>query len=152
MGFGLGAAIGSSIATNTRSVLITGDGSFGMCLNELATAVTYNIPVTVVIFNNHALGMVRQWQKIFFDGRFSNTSLDRKTDFVKLAQAFGAKGFKATDKESFEEAFKKAYKVKGPAIIDLTIKKDSLVLPMLKPGGTFNNLILRREDISDAEK
>ena len=72
--------------------------------------------------------------------------------FVKLAQAFGAKGFKATDKESFEEAFKKAYKVKGPAIIDLTIKTDSLVLPMLKPGGTFNNLILRREDISDAEK
>ena len=129
MGFGLGAAIGSSIATNTRSVLITGDGSFGMCLNELATAVTYNVPVTIVIFNNHALGMVRQWQKIFFDGRFSNTTLDRKTDFVKLAQAFGAKGFKATDKKSFEEAFKKAYKVKGPAVIDL-----------------------RREDISDAEK
>ena len=152
MGFGLGAAIGSSIGTNTRSVLITGDGSFGMCLNELATAVTYNIPVTIVIFNNHALGMVRQWQKVFFDGRYSNTTLDRKTDFVKLAQAFGAKGFKATDKESFEEVFKKAYKVKGPAIIDLTIKTDSLVLPMLKPGGTFNNLILRREDISDAEK
>ena len=152
MGFGLGAAIGSSIATNTRSVLITGDGSFGMCLNELATAVTYNVPVTIVIFNNHALGMVRQWQKVFFDGRFSNTTLDRKTDFVKLAQAFGAKGFKATDKKSFEEAFKKAYKVKGPAVIDLTIKTDSLVLPMLKPGGTFNNLILRREDISDAEK
>ena len=152
MGFGLGAAIGSSIATDTRSVLITGDGSFGMCLNELATAVTYNIPVTVVIFNNHALGMVRQWQKIFFDGRYSNTTLDRKTDFVKLAQAFGAKGFKASDKKSFEEAFKKAYKIKGPAIIDLTIKTDSLVLPMLKPGGTFNNLILRREDISDAEE
>ncbi len=152
MGFGLGAAIGSSLGTDTRSVLITGDGSFGMCLNELATAVSYNIPVTIVIFNNHALGMVRQWQKVFFDGRYSNTNLDRKTDFVKLAQAFGAKGFKATDKESFEEAFRKAYKVKGPAIIDLTIKKDSLVLPMLKPGGTFNNLILRREDISDAEK
>jgi len=152
MGFGLGAAIGSSMATDTRSVLITGDGSFGMCLNELATAVTYNIPVTVVIFNNHALGMVRQWQKIFFDGRYSNTTLDRKTDFVKLAQAFGAKGFKASDKKSFEEAFKKAYKIKGPAIIDLTIKTDSLVLPMLKPGGTFNNLILRREDISDAEE
>ena len=152
MGYGLGAAIGSSIGTNTRSVLITGDGSFGMCLNELATAVTYNIPVTIVIFNNHALGMVRQWQKVFFDGRYSNTTLDRKTDFVKLAQAFGAKGFKATDKKSFEEAFKKAYKVKGPAIIDLTIKTDSLVLPMLKPGGTFNNLILRREDISDAEE
>ena len=152
MGFGLGAAIGSSIGTNARSVLITGDGSFGMCLNELATAVTYNVPVTIVIFNNHALGMVRQWQKVFFNGRFSNTDLDRKTDFVKLAQAFGAKGFKAADKESFEEAFRKAYKVKGPAIIDLTIKKDSLVLPMLKPGGTFNNLILRREDISDAEK
>ena len=151
MGFGLGAAIGSSIATNTRSVLITGDGSFGMCLNELATAVTYNVPVTIVIFNNHALGMVRQWQKVFFDGRYSNTTLDRKTDFVKLAQAFGAKGYKAEDKESFEKVFKKAYKENGPVIIDLTIKTDSLVLPMLKPGGTFNNLILRREDISDEE-
>lgn len=152
MGFGLGAAIGSYMGTGKRSVLITGDGSFGMCLNELATAVTYNVPVTIVIFNNHALGMVRQWQKVFFDGRYSNTTLDRKTDFVKLAQAFGAKGFKATDKESFEEAFKKAYKVKGPAIIDLTVKRDSLVLPMLKPGGTFNNLILRREDITDEGK
>ena len=152
MGFGLGAAIGSSIGTSARSVLITGDGSFGMCLNELATAVTYNIPVTIVIFNNHALGMVRQWQKVFFDGRYSNTTLDRKTDFVKLAQAFGAKGYKATDKESFEKVFKKAIKEKGPTVIDLTIKTDSLVLPMLKPGGTFNNLILRREDISDAER
>ena len=151
MGFGLGAAIGCYMGSGSRSVLITGDGSFGMCLNELATAVTYKVPVTIVIFNNHALGMVRQWQKVFFDGRYSNTTIDRKTDFVKLAQAFGAKGFKATDKKTFEEAFKKAYKVKGPVVIDLTIKSDSLVLPMLKPGGTFNNLILRREDISDAE-
>ena len=152
MGFGLGAAIGSYMGEGARSVLITGDGSFGMCLNELATAVTYNVPVTIVIFNNHALGMVRQWQKVFFDGRYSNTTLNRKTDFVKLAQAFGAKGFKAEDKESFEKVFKKAYKEKGPVVIDLTIKSDSLVLPMLKPGGTFNNLILRREDISDAER
>ena len=96
--------------------------------------------------------MVRQWQKVFFDGRYSNTTLDRKTDFVKLAQAFGAKGYKATDKESFEKVFKKAIKENGPTVIDLTIKTDSLVLPMLKPGGTFNNLILRREDISDAER
>ena len=152
MGFGLGAAIGSYMGTGKRSVLITGDGSFGMSLNELATAVTYKVPVTIVIFNNKALGMVRQWQKVFFDGRYSNTTLDRKTDFVKLAQAFGAKGFTAKDKESFEEAFRKAYKVKGPAVIDLSIKTDSLVLPMLKPGGTFNNLILRREDISDEGK
>ncbi|MBR4557228.1 MAG: biosynthetic-type acetolactate synthase large subunit [Clostridiales bacterium] len=151
MGFGLGAAIGSYMGTGSRSVLITGDGSFGMCLNELATAVTYKVPVTIVIFNNHALGMVRQWQKVFFYGRYSNTTIDRKTDFVKLAQAFGAKGFKANDKKSFEEAFKKAYKCRGPVVIDLSIKSDSLVLPMLKPGGTFNNLILRREDISDAE-
>lgn len=152
MGFGLGAAVGSYMGTGKRSVLITGDGSFGMSLNELATAVTYNVPVTIVIFNNHALGMVRQWQKVFFDGRYSNTTLDRKTDFVKLAQAFGAKGYRASDKESFEEAFKKAYRAKGPVVIDLTVKTDSLVLPMLKPGGTFSNLILRREDISDAEK
>lgn len=152
MGFGLGAAIGSSIATGKRSVLITGDGSFGMSLNELATAVTYNIPVTIVIFDNHALGMVRQWQKVFFDGRYSNTDIDRKTDFVKLAQAFGAKGYRADDRESFEEVFKKAYKAKGPVVIDLAIKADSLVLPMLKPNGTFDNLILRREDISGGEE
>ncbi len=152
MGFGLGAAIGSAIGSGSRSVLITGDGSFGMSLNELATAVTYNVPVTIVIFNNNALGMVRQWQKVFFDGRYSNTTLDRKTDFIKLAQAFGAKGYRASDKESFEEVFKKASKAKGPVVIDLAIKSDSLVLPMLKPNGTFDNLILRREDISDGER
>ena len=92
MGFGLGAAIGSEIATGTRPVLLTGDGSFGMNLNELATAVKYEIPVTAVLFNNSALGMVRQWQDMYFEGHHSCTDLDRKTDFVALAEAFGAAG------------------------------------------------------------
>ena len=92
MGFGLGASIGAYIGGHRKTLLITGDGSFGMNLNELATAVTYKIPVIIVLFNNGVLGMVRQWQSLFFNKHYSATTLDRKTDFVKLAEAFGAKG------------------------------------------------------------
>ncbi|MBQ1259113.1 MAG: biosynthetic-type acetolactate synthase large subunit, partial [Clostridia bacterium] len=108
MGFGLGAAIGASISEGDRTVLITGDGSFGMNLNELATAVSYNVPVTVVIVNNGVLGMVRQWQTLFYGKRYSSTVLGRKTDFVKLAEAFGAIGYRATTPEEFEKYFTKA--------------------------------------------
>lgn len=145
MGFGLGAAIGSSFATGKRAVLITGDGSFGMSLNELATAVTYNVPVTIVVFNNRVLGMVRQWQTLFYDKRYSGTNLERGTDFVKLAEAFGAKGFKADDIEEFRAVFEKAYAYDGPAIIDMRIDPDAMVLPMLRPGGTFDNLVTWKE-------
>lgn len=145
MGFGLGAAIGSSFATGKRAVLITGDGSFGMSLNELATAVTYNVPVTIVVFNNRSLGMVRQWQTLFFDKRYSGTDLERGTDFVKLAEAFGAKGFKADDIEEFRVVFEKAYSCDGPALIDMRIDPDAMVLPMLRPGGTFDNLVTWKE-------
>lgn len=145
MGFGLGAAIGSSFATGKRAVLITGDGSFGMSLNELATAVTYNVPVTIVVFNNRSLGMVRQWQTLFFDKRYSGTDLERGTDFVKLAEAFGAKGFKADDIEEFRAVFEKAYSCDGPALIDMRIDPDAMVLPMLRPGGTFDNLVTWKE-------
>ena len=141
MGFGLGAAIGARVATGDPVILITGDGSFGMNLNELATAVTYNLPIVIVIANNGVLGMVRQWQNLFFGKRFSNTVLDRKTDFVKLAEAFGAQGFRATTISEFEDAFKTAVKINGPVVIDTYIYKDEFVLPMLPPGGSVDEII-----------
>ena len=145
MGFGLGAAMGAYVATGDPTVLITGDGSFGMNLNELATAVTYNIPVVIVIANNGVLGMVRQWQRLFFGKRFSNTVLERKTDFVKLAEAFGAEGYRATNIDEFEAAFKKAIEANGPVVIDAYVYKDELVLPMLPPGGSIDDIITEIE-------
>ena len=144
MGFGLGAAIGAQIATNDPTILVTGDGSFGMNLNELATAVTYNVPLVIVLCNNGVLGMVRQWQNLFFGKRFSNTVLERKTDFVKLAEAFGATGFKANNVCEFEDAFKKALKINGPVVIDTLIDKDEFVLPMLPPGGSIDDIITEK--------
>ena len=144
MGFGLGAAIGARIATNDPTILITGDGSFGMNLNELATAVTYNVPLVIVLCNNGVLGMVRQWQNLFFGKRFSNTILDRKTDFVKLAEAFGAVGMRATNIDEFEKAFKEAIKINGPVLIDTYIDKDEFVLPMLPPGGSIDDIIVEK--------
>ena len=143
MGFGLGAAIGAYVATNDPVVLITGDGSFGMNLNELATAVTYKIPVVIVLMNNGVLGMVRQWQTLFFGKRYSNTVLDRKTDFVKLAQAFGADGYLAETEVEFKRAFESALKAGKPAVIDVRIDKDELVLPMLPPGGAISDIITK---------
>ncbi len=141
MGFGLGAAIGARVATGDPTVLVTGDGSFGMNLNELATAVSYNIPVVIVLMNNGVLGMVRQWQTLFFGQRHSQTTLERKTDFVKLAEAFGAVGYRATNQEEFAEAFQKALAVGGPVVIDTVIDKDEFVLPMLPPGGSIEDII-----------
>ncbi len=142
MGFGMGAAMGAQIATGDTTVLITGDGSFGMNLNELATAVTYHIPIVIVLMNNGVLGMVRQWQTLFFGARYSNTVLERKTDFVKVAEAFGAKGYRATTKEEFEAAFAEALTVGGPVLIDALIEKDEFVLPMLPPGGSIDDIIV----------
>lgn len=141
MGFGMGAAIGAHIATGERVVLVTGDGSFGMNLNELATAVSQNIPLTVVIMNNGVLGMVRQWQTLFYKKRYSATILDRKTDFVKVAEAFGAKGMRAATAEEFAEAFKDAFAQKGPVVIDCVIARDEAVLPMLPPESSIDNII-----------
>ena len=141
MGFGMGAAIGASIASGKRAVLFTGDGSFGMDLNELATAVSRNIPLVVVIFNNNSLGMVRQWQTLFFDRHYSNTVLDRSTDFVKLAEAFGAKGARASSKEELEKAAAEAFSGSGPFVIDCTVDCDEFVLPMLPPGGSIDDII-----------
>ena len=144
MGFGLGAAIGAAIGTGERSVLVTGDGSFGMNLNELATAVSHNVPVVVLIMNNKVLGMVRQWQTLFFQKHYSNTMLDnRKTDFVKLAEAFGAKGSKAETLEELEQAMTEAFSYDGPYVIDCYVDKDEFVLPMMPPGGSMDDIIVK---------
>ncbi len=145
MGFGLGAAIGAAYGTKERSVLITGDGSFGMCLNELATAVTYNIPIVVMIMNNGVLGMVRQWQTLFYDKHYSNSILDRKTDFAALARAFGADGEAVSTPEELEKALEKAFAHSGPYVIDCRIDKDEFVLPMLPPGGSMDDIIVKLE-------
>ncbi|MBQ8322186.1 MAG: biosynthetic-type acetolactate synthase large subunit [Clostridia bacterium] len=144
MGFGLGAAIGARVATGDPTVLITGDGSFGMNLNELATAVSHKIPLVIVIADNGVLGMVRQWQTLFFNKHYSNTVLtDRKTDFVKLAEAFGAVGKRVFTKDEFADAFREALKVTdGPVVIDAVIDKDEFVLPMLPPGGSIDDIIV----------
>lgn len=142
MGFGLGAAIGSKVATGETTILITGDGSFGMNLNELVTATTHDIPVIIVVMNNGVLGMVRQWQTLFFGKRYSNTVLsERKTDFVKLADAFGAVGMRATTPEEFDLAFAKALELNTTVVIDTVIDKDEFVLPMLPPGGSVDEII-----------
>ena len=141
MGFGMGAAIGAYIASEKPVVLFTGDGSFGMNLNELATAVSCNVPLIVVIMNNGVLGMVRQWQTLFFNKHYSNTTLCRQTDFVKLAEAFGAIGFRAADTDELAKALDEAIAAKRPAVIDCTISKDEFVLPMLPPGGSIDDII-----------
>ena len=143
MGFGLGAAIGAYTATKAPTLLITGDGSFGMNLNELATAVTYKIPVVIVLMNNGVLGMVRQWQTLFFGKRYSNTVLDRKTDFVALAKAFGADAYLAETPVEFRKAFKTALTAGKTVVIDTRIDKDEMVLPMLPPGGAISDIITK---------
>jgi len=144
MGFGMGAAIGSCIGTGgKRTVLFTSDGSFHMNLNELATAVTNNLPLVVIVLNNQVLGMVRQWQSLFFGGRYSNTTLERKTDYVRLAEAFGAKGYRALTNEEYEKALDKAFSSDGPVVIDCVIDRDERVLPMIPPGGGIGDIILR---------
>jgi len=143
MGFGLGAAMGAYVATKDPTVLITGDGSFGMNLNELATAVTYNLPIVIVLMNNGVLGMVRQWQTLFFGKRYSNTVLQRKTDFVALAKAFGANGVKVNTEEELFAALHTAWKANGPTVIDVTVEKDEFVLPMLPPGGAIDDMITK---------
>lgn len=146
MGYGLGAAIGAAFATGKRSVLFTGDGSFGMNLNELATLSMHNVPVVIILMNNGVLGMVRQWQNLFFDKHYSNTTLtDRKTDFVKLAEAFGIAGYRISEKSELESVMVKAFAENGPVLVDCRIDKDEFVLPMLPPGGCIEDIIVKVE-------
>ena len=141
MGFGLGAVIGGCIANDRkRSILFTGDGSFGMCLQELATAVSQKLPLLIVIFNNGVLGMVRQWQTMFYEKHYSSTALNRKTDFPALAKAFGAEGKKVTTLSELEHALE-TLAPDIPTVLDCRLDRDEFVLPMIPPGGSVQDLI-----------
>lgn len=144
MGFGYGAAIGAQMALgrDQRVIMMTGDGSFHMNLNEGCTAVSYHLPIITIIFNNQVLGMVRQWQTSFYEGRYSSTDPHRQTDFVKVAEGFGAKGYRATTPAEFREALADAMKQDGPSWIDCRIGKDERVLPMIPGGGDINDIIM----------
>ena len=144
MGYGYGAAIGAKAALgdSKKVVHITGDGSFHMNLNEACTAVSYELPVITVIMNNKVLGMVRQWQRCFYGKRFSQTDPHRKTDFVKLAEGFGAKGYYAETIAEFKTAFQEALKANGPVWIECAIDKDERVLPMIPAGKTVNDIMM----------
>ena len=143
MGFGYGAAIGSQIGCPEKRVIhFTGDGSFHMNLNEACTAVSQELPIITIIMNNRVLGMVYQWQTSFYGKRYAATTPERKTNFPKLAEAFGAKGFSASNPTEFEEVFKKALQEKGPVWIDCAISRDERVLPMIPGGGTLEDMII----------
>ena len=144
MGFGYGAAIGAQIGLgpDARVIMLTGDGSFHMNLNEGCTAVSYGLPIITVIFNNQVLGMVRQWQTAFYGRRYSNTDPQRRTDFAKVAEGFGAKGYRCETLAEFKAAFADAMKQKGPSWIDCRIGKDEKVLPMIPGGGDINDIMM----------
>lgn len=139
MGYGLGAAIGAQIANPGRRVVnIAGDGCFRMNMNEIATAARQKLPLIEIIVNNHVLGMVRQWQDLFYGKRYSATVLDDGVDFVKLAEAMGAVGYRAAGREEFSEAFRRALAADGPALIDCIIDSDDKVWPMVAPGADIS--------------
>ena len=150
MGYGLGAAIGAQIGMPDKRVFnIAGDGSFGMNCNELVTAVKNKLPLIQIVMNNNCLGMVRQWQNLFYEERYSETTLDRPTDYVKLAEAFGAKAFRITKEEEIDDILRKALASKeGPVLIDYVINSDKKVFPMVAPGAPINQII-SEEDINN---
>ncbi len=146
MGYGLGAAIGAQVAFPDRKVFnIAGDGSFRMNLTELATAVEYGLPVIVVIMNNHVLGMVRQWQDMFYDRRYSHTTIDRGTDFVKLAEAFGALGLSIGKQEDIEPVLKQAIASGRTTVINCEIGQDIKVFPMVAPGKAIQEVVIETD-------
>ena len=139
MGYGLGAALGAKTGCPDKIVVnIAGDGCFRMNMNEIATAVRHNIPIIQVVVNNHVLGMVRQWQDLFYDERYSATVLRDAVDFVKLAEAMGAEGMRALSQEEFKEAFSKALTLNRPVVIDCQIDSDDKVWPMVAPGAAIS--------------
>lgn len=147
MGYGLGACIGAKIGMPHKTVVnIAGDGCFRMNMNELATATRYNIPIVEIIFNNHVLGMVRQWQTLFYGQRYSHTNLNDKVDFVKLAEAMGAKAYRITKKEEVEGVLKEAIALGEPVLIDCVIDCDEKVWPMVAPGAAIEE-VFSEEDI-----
>lgn len=144
MGFGTGAAMGVQFADkNNRVVHIAGDGSFRMNCNELATIQHYNLPIVIIVVNNHALGNVRMWQRLFYGKRFSQTTLDFGPDWCKLADAYGIKGYKASNAKEFEKVFKEAFEAKKPAVIDAEVDIDEMVLPMVPGGKPIYDMIMK---------
>ena len=141
MGYGLGAAIGAAKATGKHVILVTGDGCFNMNLNELSTAVTHELPITILLMNNHALGMVRQWQKLFYGNRFSQTDVRKRTDYVRFAESFGAVGLAIEKDEDIVPVLTKALATQTPVLVDCRISNDENVLPMIKPGQTYDTII-----------
>lgn len=149
MGYGLGASLGAKVARPDKLVFnIAGDGCFRMNMNEIATAARYNIPVIQVVINNHVLGMVRQWQTLFYGQRYSNTTLNDQVDFVKLAEAMGAKGIRVTKKEDVAPAIREAISLKAPVVIDCQIDSDDKVFPMVAPGAAISEAF-SQEDLDN---
>lgn len=147
MGYGLGACIGAKVANPDKIVVnIAGDGCFRMNMNEIATATRYNIPIIQIVFNNHVLGMVRQWQSLFYEERYSYTVLNDAVDFVKLAEAMGAKAYRITKKEEVEGVLKEAIELNIPVVIDCQILSDDKVWPMVAPGAAIDE-VFTEEDI-----
>ena len=143
MGFGYGAAIGAKMGCPNETVVhITGDGSFHMNMNEACTAVSYNLPIITVLMDNQVLGMVYQWQSAFYGGRYSNTCLERKTDFVKVAEGFGCKGYRAETIEELKAALVEAVKSEVPVWIQCVISREEKVLPMIPNGKTVDDMIV----------
>ncbi len=151
MGYGLGACIGAKVGMPEKKVInIAGDGCFRMNMNELATATRYNIPIIEIIFNNHVLGMVRQWQTLFYDKRYSNTNLSDKVDFVKLAEAMGAKAYRITKKEEVDDILKEALALNEPVLIECVIDSDDKVWPMVAPGAAIEE-VFTEEDLKNRQ-
>jgi len=143
MGYGLPSALGAQAAFPKRQVIdVSGDGSFQMNSQELATLVQYRLPVKIVILNNNFLGMVRQWQQLFFDKRYSQTCMELPIDFCKLAEAYGATGLRATKPEEVEEVIKKAFDTPGPVIMEFKISREENVMPMVPAGAALNEMVL----------
>ena len=152
MGYGLGAAIGAKMGCRDKLVInIGGDGCFRMNMNEIATATRYNIPIIQIVFNNHVLGMVRQWQTLFYGMRYSQTNLNDQVDFVKVAEGLGAKAYRITTKEEVEPTLLEAISLNVPVVIDCQIGTDDKVFPMVPAGKpieeAFDEIDLRIEQL-----
>lgn len=151
MGYGLGACIGAKVGCRDKVVInIAGDGCFRMNMNEVATATRYNIPIIEIVFNNHVLGMVRQWQDLFYGKRYSATVLDDSVDFVKISEGMGAKAYRVTTIEEFENTFKEAVELNIPCVIECDISREDKVFPMVSPGAAISDAF-DREDLNKKE-
>lgn len=152
MGYGLGASIGAKVGCPEKIVVnIAGDGCFRMNMNELATASRYNIPIIQIVINNHVLGMVRQWQNLFYGQRYSQTILNDKVDFVKVSEGLGCEAYRITKKDEVDGVLKKALKAKGPVVIECIIPEDDKVFPMVSPGAAIKD-VFDAKDLAKEEK